>query len=143
MSQDGQERGALCNTTAKVLPQGTIIGGDFNMVQDTTLDTLRPSSNTAYANGGWQEMIDMQVSLHLHDLWRDVNGDTRLFTHASKNPGGTTQTCIDVVLCPHGDTVGPHGLTASHDYTFWQGTGRADHLGVTLTVTPVELEPPK
>ena len=43
-SHDGSKRGTLCNTLRGVLPIGTIIGGDFNMVQDLDLDTQRPHS---------------------------------------------------------------------------------------------------
>ena len=39
-SHDGSKRATLCNTLQEVLPIGTIIGGDFNMVQDLDLDTL-------------------------------------------------------------------------------------------------------
>ena len=143
MSQNGAERGALCIKMAGALPIGTIVGGDFNMVQDPDEDTYRPHSTRPYDNGGWQEMMAMQVSLQLHDLWRETKGDSRLYTHISSTHTGTTKTRIDYVLCPHGATVGPYGLATDHDYTFWQGTGRADHLGVTLTVQPVEMTPPK
>ena len=143
MSQHGAERGALCIKMAGELPIGTIVGGDFNMVQDPDEDTYRPHSTRPYDNGGWQEMMAMQVSLQLQDLWRETKGDSRLYTHISSTHTGTTKTRIDYVLCPHGATVGPYGLATDHDYTFWQGTGRADHLGVTLTVQPVEMTPPK
>ena len=59
-------------------------------------------------------------------------------THASKLASGTTRTRIDFALCPTHATVGSYGITTSHDHCFWQGTGRADHTGVTIAVTPVD-----
>ena len=137
-SHDGSRRGTLCNTLQEVLPTGTIIGGDFNMVQDLDLDTQRPHSTSPYGNEGWQQLIDMQSALQVNDLWREENGDKRLFTHGSRVPGGTTRTRIDYVLCPCHAMVGHCELHTSHDHSFWQGTGRADHIGVTLKVKPVE-----
>ena len=92
-----------------------------------------------YNNIGWQALVSMQAALQLVDLWRQENGDTFLHTHKSAVPGGFTLTRIDYVLCPSCATVGPYGLHTSHDYAFWQGSGRADHLGVSLKVAPSEV----
>ena len=138
-SRSGSKRGQVCTTLKDTLPHGTIIGGDFNMVQDLTLDLQRPHSTTPYDNGGWQEMVDMQTHLGLTDIWRENNGDSFFFTHQSAVPGGHTRTRIDYILCPTHHTVGPHGITTSHDHVFWQGNERADHVGVSLKMTPIDI----
>ena len=137
-SHQGTKRAALCTALQGALPIGTIIGGDFNMVQDPDLDTQRPHSANPHDNGGWQEMVSMQSTLQISDLWREENGDTRLFTHESHVQGGITRTRIDFVLCPCHAMVGHCAITTSHDYEFWQGNGRADHIGVTVKVAPVD-----
>ena len=137
-SHSGDERATLCTTLRQILPEGTITGGDFNMVQDIDLDTQRAHSITPYENGGWQELLELQSTLHLNDPWREANGDMRLYTHESHVASGTTRTRIDYVLCPKEAMVGHYGLSTSHDYTFWQGTARADHIGVTIKVAPVD-----
>ena len=69
-SHSGAKRAALCKQLQLLPPPGTIIGGDFNMVQDPALDMRRPLSvTTPYDNGGWQEMLDMQAHY-------DANGFT-------------------------------------------------------------------
>ena len=118
-SHDGNKRGLLCNTLKETLPHNTIIGGDFNMVQDPLLDLQRPPTPTIYENGGWQQMIDMQTHLGLTDTWREANGDQFFHTHESKLAGGTTRTRIDFALCPTHATVGSYGITTSHDHSFW------------------------
>ena len=84
-------------------------------------------------------MVDMQAHLGLTDIWRENNGDSFFFTHQSAVPGGHTRTRIDYTLCPTHHTVGPHGITTSHDHVFWQGNERADHVGVSLKVTPIDI----
>ena len=116
-SLDGHKRGLLCNTLRATLPHETIIGGDFNMVQDPSLDLQRPPTPTTYGNGGWQQMVDMQTHLGLVDTWREANGDKFFHTHESKLAGGTTRTRIDFVLCPTHATVGGYGITTSHDHS--------------------------
>ena len=139
MSQNGPLRGSLCKKLQNILPVGTIIGGDFNMVQDVELDTLRPGSTQPYNNIGWQQLIEMQTALQLNDLWRLEQGDERVYTHLSNVQGGITQTRIDFILCPCNGMVAHYGLHASHDFAFWQGTGRADHIGVALALDQADI----
>ena len=122
-SHSGARRATLCKQLQHLLPANTIMGGDFNMVQDPTLDMRRPPSvKTPYDNGGWQEMLDMQTHLGLSDLWREANGDLFFHTHSTAVQGGHTLTRIDYALGPSDCSVGPWALTAGHDHLFWQGT---------------------
>lgn len=62
----------------------TVIGGDFNVVQNYTIDIQNlknrnnPNSNEA--------VNEMKMDLDLYDPWRDENPDTRMYTwHNSRN----------------------------------------------------------
>ena len=70
-----------------------IIGGDFNVVQDYTLDTLNiRNRNNPKAH---EKIMKMKDELDIIDPWRDKNPNTKLFTwHNSNNK----QSRIDYFL---------------------------------------------
>ena len=71
-------------TTLENLPQSTfIIGGDFNVVQNFTLDTR----NIASLNNPKSQVAveSMKLDLDLHDPWREKNPNTQKFTWHARN----------------------------------------------------------
>eukprot|EP00965_Chrysotila_dentata_P127662 4221572-Pleurochrysis_carterae.AAC.1 len=63
---DGKERSAFFNSVANMIDSSTILSGDFNCVEDTTLDTQR-SSGTPYANEGSAVLQEIVTKHSLRD----------------------------------------------------------------------------
>jgi len=109
-----------------------IVGGDWNCVPDTTLDT-RSNSNTPYPNQH-AGLLEMELaSKGLTDIYRRVNGNERGYTRT----GDTIHTRLDRLYAKRYDAEW-RWTRAEHDPTLFRGAWDSDHTPViaTLETTP-------
>eukprot|EP00965_Chrysotila_dentata_P158342 5230854-Pleurochrysis_carterae.AAC.1 len=84
---EGKERSAFFKSISSMIDSSTILSGDFNCVDDTTLDTQR-SSNTPYSNEGADVLQTIVIKHSLRDEIREQLGIGFEFTHSQKTPNG-------------------------------------------------------
>ena len=84
----GAERPAFFRGLAGLLPKHVILGGDFNCVIDTAIDTYS-STNSQYENTGWQQLLELQANTEVVDGWREQHGpQAREYTKITTTEGG-------------------------------------------------------
>eukprot|EP00965_Chrysotila_dentata_P009286 302655-Pleurochrysis_carterae.AAC.1 len=84
---DSKERVAFFRAIRCSVDDSTILCGDFDCVDDPSLDTRR-SSNLSYSNNGADILRDIVTHNLLRDEIREKNGLEFEFTHSQKTPSG-------------------------------------------------------
>eukprot|EP00965_Chrysotila_dentata_P177782 5872131-Pleurochrysis_carterae.AAC.1 len=84
---DSKERVAFFQSIRSSIDESTILCGDFNCVDDPSLDTRR-SSSLNYSNDGADILRDIVNQNLLRDEIREQNGLEFEFTHSQKTPSG-------------------------------------------------------
>eukprot|EP00965_Chrysotila_dentata_P143793 4751207-Pleurochrysis_carterae.AAC.1 len=84
---DPKERVSFFRSIRCSVDENTILCGDFNCVDDPSLDTRR-SSNLNYSNDGADILRDIVSQNSLTDEIREQNGLEFEFTHSQKTPSG-------------------------------------------------------
>eukprot|EP00965_Chrysotila_dentata_P115051 3803968-Pleurochrysis_carterae.AAC.1 len=84
---DGKDRPTFFKSIFGMIDSTTILSGDFNCVDDTTLDTQR-SSDTPYSNEGSDVLQAIVIKHSLRDEIREQLGIGFEFTHSQKTPSG-------------------------------------------------------
>eukprot|EP00965_Chrysotila_dentata_P030919 1030137-Pleurochrysis_carterae.AAC.1 len=97
---DGKERASFFASIASMIDSSTVLSGDFNCVDDPSLDTQR-SSQLAYANEGADVLKELVEKHNLRDEIREQIGVVFEFTHSQKTPtGGFCLSRIDRQYLP-------------------------------------------
>eukprot|EP00965_Chrysotila_dentata_P107740 3558966-Pleurochrysis_carterae.AAC.1 len=84
---DARERTAFFHAIRSLIDPSTILCGDFNCVDDPSVDTRR-SSNLKYSNEGAEILSEIVTQNGLRDEIREQMGVDFEFTHAQKTPTG-------------------------------------------------------
>ena len=103
-----------------------ILCGDWNLVQDFSLDTFgyQRENNTKAKN----KVLEMQVALELEDIWRINNSNLRKYTwFSSKQPRQMARLDFFLTTPDIHSQVKKHSI--SHDY-------RTDHSLLNLEINP-------
>ena len=114
----------------KMITNKTIPGGDWNVVEDKTLDVLS-SNPLGYENAGIQILQEITTTAKLRDIRREQLGNKREYTRGGETSNGYTMTRIDRWYVPeNNDLLFTSGVT--NEFVF--KAKASDHHGVWLRI---------
>ena len=119
------------NIPTFIFPDSTmIVGGDFNMVEDTVMDR-RGGLNTSRHKAGLVDLLAFKESHSLTDMWRDKNPTQHSYTWFS--PDRTLSSRLDRFYLP--PEIETSYISQQHFPVIW-----SDHAIVSLSIDPAPNE---
>ena len=116
--------------TKQLLSANTFVGGDWNVVEDVTMD-VRSANPLGYDNTGIQALRDALDPLGLIDIMREQIHNKREYSRGGNTRNGYTSTRIDRWYTPDIDEL---LMTAGLTNEFVYKDRPSDHMGVWLRI---------
>ena len=114
----------------KMITHKTLVGGDWNIVEDKTLDVLS-SNPLGYDNTGIDILHDITTRTKLRDIRREQLGNKKEYTRGGETRNGYTMSRIDRWYVPEtDDLIMTSGVT--NEFVF--KAKASDHHGVWLRI---------
>ena len=116
---------SVCKTLTKHSKENLIIGGDFNLTINNSIDRYCSTTNNHKSVAYLQSFMEEN---RLTDVWRDRNPDQRSYTWMRRNPGKHfSASRIDMLIINN-------GLACNVVETSIKSSCRTDHALIELVI---------